>query len=116
MHINRWIFFIPTVAQCNSSQLSFSVMGNASEFRRAVRLVVDTVHFDKSNTVQVFEANIRLLGSLLSAHLLMEDPNCPGLAPDWYLEDLLSLANNHAERLLPEFDKTDTGIPFPRVN
>ena len=29
------------------------VMGNASEFRRAVRLVVDTVHFDKSNTVQV---------------------------------------------------------------
>ena len=79
-------------------------MGNASEFRRAVRLVVDTVHFDKSNTVQVclflpiavfkwvfkvFEANIRLLGSLLSAHLLMEDPNFPGLAPDWYLEDLL---------------------------
>ena len=38
---------------------------------------------------QVFEANIRLLGSLLSAHLLMEDPNFPGLAPDWYLEDLL---------------------------
>ena len=28
-------------------------MGNVSEFRRAVRLVVDTVHFDKSNTVQV---------------------------------------------------------------
>ena len=39
--------------------------------------------------LQVFEANIRLLGSLLSAHLLMEDPNFPGLAPDWYLEDLL---------------------------
>ena len=38
---------------------------------------------------KVFEANIRLLGSLLSAHLLMEDPNFPGLAPDWYLEDLL---------------------------
>ena len=32
---------------------SILVMGNASEFRRAVRLVVDTVHFDKSNTVQV---------------------------------------------------------------
>ena len=28
-------------------------MGNVSEFRKAVRLVVDTVHFDKSNTVQV---------------------------------------------------------------
>jgi len=95
---------------------TLAVMGNVSEFRRAVRLVVDTVHFDKSNTVQVFEANIRLLGSLLSAHLLMEDPNFPGLAPDWYLEDLLSLAHDLAERLLPAFDKTDTGIPFPRVN
>jgi hypothetical protein len=30
-----------------------ALMGNTSEFRRAVRLVVDTVHFDKSNTVQV---------------------------------------------------------------
>jgi hypothetical protein len=34
---------------------------------------------------QVFEANIRLLGGLLSAHLLMEDSNFPGLSPDWYL-------------------------------
>ena len=30
-----------------------AVMGNTSEFHKAVRLVVDTVHFDKSNTVQV---------------------------------------------------------------
>ena len=27
-----------------------------------------------------------------------------------------SLAHDLAERLLPAFDKTDTGIPFPRVN
>ena len=33
----------------------------------------DHVSFDKSNTVQIFEANIRVLGGLLSAHLLMED-------------------------------------------
>ena len=26
------------------------------------------------------------------------------------------LAHDLAERLLPAFDKTDTGIPFPRVN
>jgi hypothetical protein len=38
-----------------------------------------------SCVVQVFEANIRLLGGLLSAHLLMEDSNFPGLSPDWYL-------------------------------
>ena len=53
---------------------TLAIMGNASEFRRAVQLVVDHVNFDKPNTVQVFEANIRVLGGLLSAHLLMEDP------------------------------------------
>ena len=40
-----------------------AVMGNTSEFRRAVRLVVDTVHFDKSNTVQVGE--IHCMSALL---------------------------------------------------
>ena len=93
--------------------------GNVSEFRKAVRLVVDKVNFDKSNVVQViifalpclhhlinifmelflssylcvllafvqvFEANIRLLGGLLSAHLLMEDEDKTfgDLTPDWY--------------------------------
>lgn len=35
------------------------VLGNVSEFHRAVKLVIDTVSFDKDSTVQVFEANIR---------------------------------------------------------
>ena len=30
-----------------------AVMGNTTEFQRAVKLVIDTVHFDKSNVVQV---------------------------------------------------------------
>lgn len=96
---------------------TLAVMGNKSEFKRAVKLVVDTVHFDKSNVVQVFEANIRLLGGLISAHLLMEDNSLfPDLTPDWYLDDLLSLAHDLADRLLPAFDSTSTGIPLPRVN
>lgn len=93
-----------------------AIMGNVTEFQRAVKLVIDNVHFDKSNVVQVFEVTIRMLGGLLSSHLLMEDPNFPELAPDWYMDDLLSLAHDLAERLLPAFDKTDTGIPLPRVN
>ena len=40
----------------------------------------------------------------------------PGLSPDWYMDDLLSLAHDLADRLLPAFDKTETGIPLPRVN
>jgi len=96
---------------------TLAIIGNSSEFKRAVKLVVDTVHFDKSNVVQVFEANIRLLGGLLSAHLLTENSSLfPDLAPDWYMDDLLSLAHDLAERLLPAFDKTVTGIPHPRVD
>jgi len=93
-----------------------AIMGNVTEFQRAVQLVVETVNFDKSNVVQVFEVTIRMLGGLLSSHLLMKDPNFPGLAPDWYMDDLLSLAHDLALRLLPAFEKTDTGIPLPRVN
>ena len=51
-----------------------AIMGNKSEFQKAVKLVVETVDFEKSNVVQVFEATIRMLGGLLSSHLLMEDP------------------------------------------
>ena len=93
-----------------------AIMSNKTEFQRAVKLVVDNVNFDKSNVVQVFEVTIRVLGGLLSSHLLMSDPRFPGLSPDWYMDDLLSLAHDLAERLLPAFDKTETGIPLPRVN
>ena len=34
-------------------------MGNSEEFKKAVQLIIDNVNFDKSNTVQVFEATIR---------------------------------------------------------
>ena len=93
-----------------------AIMGNVTEFQKAVKLVVDNLNFDKSNVVQVFEVTIRMLGGLLSSHLLMSDPNFPDLVPDWYMDDLLSLAHDLAERLLPAFDKTETGIPLPRVN
>jgi len=93
-----------------------AIIGNGTEFQRAVKYIVDLVDFDKPNVVQVFEVSIRLLGGLLSAHLLIEDKNFPGLAPDWYLDDLLSLAHDLADRLLPAFEQTETGLPFPRVN
>ena len=38
---------------------TLAVLGNATEFRRAVELVVANVSFDKDNVVQVFEVNIR---------------------------------------------------------
>uniref|UniRef100_A0AAQ6ICW1 alpha-1,2-Mannosidase n=1 Tax=Anabas testudineus TaxID=64144 RepID=A0AAQ6ICW1_ANATE len=94
------------------------VLGNVTEFQRAVKLVIDTVSFDKDSTVQVFEANIRILGSLISAHILLTDPKHPfgNVGFEGYDNELLHLAHDLAVRLLPAFENTSTGIPYPRVN
>ncbi|KAI1234584.1 hypothetical protein IHE44_0003644 [Lamprotornis superbus] len=94
------------------------VMGNSSEFQKAVKLVIDTVSFDKDSTVQVFEATIRVLGSLLSAHIIITDTKQPfgDMTIKDYDNELLHLAHDLAVRLLPAFENTKTGIPYPRVN
>lgn len=38
---------------------TLAVMGNISEFKRAVHLVMEHVRFDRNSTIQVFEATIR---------------------------------------------------------
>lgn len=60
----------------------------------------------------------RILGSLLSTHLIITDQEQPfgDLKPTDYNNELLMLANDIATRLLPAFENTATGIPFPRVN
>jgi hypothetical protein len=52
------------------------VLGNRTEFRRAVLLVARALPqgFDIDENVSVFESTIRLLGGLLSAHQLATDP------------------------------------------
>ena len=91
--------------------------------------------FDLDSKVQVFETVIRGVGGLLSAHLFATgdlpitgyDPKSSaeiddfGDTPVKWSEDftydgqLLRLAHDLAERLLPAFS-TSTGIPYPRVN
>uniref|UniRef100_A0A3B3WX79 alpha-1,2-Mannosidase n=1 Tax=Poecilia mexicana TaxID=48701 RepID=A0A3B3WX79_9TELE len=85
------------------------VLGNVSEFQRAVKLVIDTVSFDKDSTVQVFEANIRY------KRYLRNHPFGEVGFRD-YDNELLHLAHDLAVRLLPAFENTSTGIPYPRVN
>jgi hypothetical protein len=60
----------------------------------------------------------RVLGALISAHLLIMDPEQPfgNLHPSWYDGELLQLAHDLASRLLPAFEESSTGIPYPRVN
>ena len=59
----------------------------------------------------------RVLGSLLSAHLLITDDDQPfgPISPPGYSNELLEMAHDLAARLLPAFENTTTGIPHPRV-
>lgn len=126
------------------------VMGNFTEFKRAVQLVIKNVSFDSDSIIQVFEvilafrnsqkfdhfhppsktdflqATIRVIGGLLSAHLLLTDPrysppllqlveNTTETTPNWYHDELLYLARDLGLRLLPAFNST-SGIPYPRVH
>lgn len=97
---------------------TLAILGDVKEFRHAVQLVIENVNFDKNSTVQVFEANIRLLGALLSAHLLIEDKSQPfgNLEPEWYNGELLEMASDLASRFMPAFENSKTGLPHPRVN
>lgn len=72
------------------------------------------VSFDVNTKPQVFETTIRVLGGLLSAHLLASNPAQSFYLP-WYHDELLYMARDLGERLLPAF-KTQTGIPFARVS
>lgn len=97
---------------------SLVVFENKSEFHNAVRLVIENVSFERNVTVQVFEPTIRVIGSLLSAHLILTDET--RLLGDYYLSgydgELLTMAHDLAARLLPAFEGTATGLPYPRVN
>lgn len=64
--------------------------------------------------MNVFEADIRVLGGLLSAHLLSVDPNL-NLIED-YDDQLLLLAKDLGARLLNAFLQSPTGLPYAWVN
>ena len=49
---------------------TLAVMGNYSEFQRVVDIITANANFDANINVSVFETNIRIIGGLLSAHLL----------------------------------------------
>ncbi|XP_054157935.1 ER degradation-enhancing alpha-mannosidase-like protein 3 [Oppia nitens] len=94
---------------------SLVIFGNYSEFEVSVKRVVRDVHFDTDVVVSVFETNIRMVGGLISAHILAELLNQKYQLMAWYSGQLLELAKDLGYRLLPAFNTT-TGIPHPRIN
>lgn len=74
------------------------------EFQAGVDWVKANLDFDVDGDIQVFEANIRLVGGLLSAHLCSGDPV------------LLARAKDLADRLMKAFDASPHGLPYRYVN
>eukprot|EP00249_Psilotum_nudum_P018218 c26697_g1_i1 orf=127-2067(+) len=91
-----------------------ALLGDRPRFSEAVHWVGKNLRFDKNKTVSVFETNIRILGGLLSAHLIASDAST-GMQMDGYDDELLHLAEDLGRRLLPAFE-TPTGIPYGSVN
>ncbi|ENN80946.1 hypothetical protein YQE_02651, partial [Dendroctonus ponderosae] len=91
------------------------ILNDMGEFEHAVKLIIKDVNFDNDVVVSVFETNIRVLGGLLSAHILADYlQQRDGIMP-WYEGELLNMAKDIGFRLLPAFNTT-TGIPYSRIN
>ncbi|XP_044254024.1 ER degradation-enhancing alpha-mannosidase-like protein 2 [Tribolium madens] len=94
---------------------TLAIMGNHSEFQRVVQILTAKPDFDANINVSVFETNIRIVGGLLSAHLLSHRAGVK-LEPGWPCNGpLLRLAEDVAKRLIVAFD-TKTGMPYGTIN
>ncbi|EFN76663.1 ER degradation-enhancing alpha-mannosidase-like protein 2 [Harpegnathos saltator] len=94
---------------------TLAVMGNFTEFRRVAEIISARANFEANINVSVFETNIRVIGGLLSAHLLSRKAGVK-LEPGWPCNGpLLRLAEDMAKRLIAAFD-TPTGMPYGTVN
>ena len=98
------------------------VLGNKTEFARVAKYLSKNLDFDYDMNVSVFESNIRIVGGLISAHLLAGTQvpkymlNDEILPESWPCEGkLLDLAITLADKILPAFD-TKTGMPYGTVN
>ncbi|PIN26416.1 Glycosyl hydrolase, family 47 [Handroanthus impetiginosus] len=93
---------------------SLVVLGNSTEFEKAVLWLSENLIFDVDARISLFECNIRVLGGLVSAHILATD-STNRLTKGTYNNQLLVLAEKLGQRFLPAFD-TPTGLPYAWIN
>lgn len=93
---------------------SLVILGNNTEFEKAVFWLSENLRFDVDARINLFECNIRVLGGLVSAHILATD-STDRLVQGSYKNQLLFLAKDLGERFLPAFD-TPTGLPYAWIN
>ena len=78
---------------------TLAVLGDAAEFASSVEWLHANLTFDQDVRVNVFECNIRILGGLLSAHLLASDASL-GLAPHYKARKVLIARDDAATPFL----------------
>ncbi|KAK4437165.1 Alpha-mannosidase I MNS5 [Sesamum alatum] len=93
---------------------SLAILGNHTEFEKAVLWLSENLSFDVDARINLFECNIRVLGGLVSAHILATD-STNRLTKGTYKNQLLVLAKELGQRFLPAFD-TPTGLPYAWIN
>ncbi|KAF0932597.1 hypothetical protein E2562_010473 [Oryza meyeriana var. granulata] len=93
---------------------SLVVLGNLTEFERGVLWLSENLTFDVDARINLFECNIRLLGGLISGHILAKEYSSH-LKDRLYQDQLLHLAENLGSRFLPAFE-TPTGLPYAWIN
>ncbi|KAJ2842554.1 hypothetical protein IWW36_005864, partial [Coemansia brasiliensis] len=100
---------------------TLAVLGDREGFANAIEKTLQYLtDFDIDSHVQVFEVTIRMLGGLISAHIIATDEtDVLGMRLDTngtYNGELLHLARDLAYRLLPAFEASPTGVPYARTN
>lgn len=80
------------------------VMGLDDEVALSMDWIEKNLDFDIDAEFHVFEAIIRLVGGLLAGHLTTGSPR------------MLDLCRDLADRLLPAFTDSPTGMPYSRIN
>ena len=96
---------------------TLALFSNKSEFSKQVEWICSEIkNFDKDVNISVFETNIRVLGGLLSSHMLAMDRELDLMDGKEYSGCLLNLAQDLGDRLFKAFEESKTGIPFGTVN
>ncbi len=81
------------------------VMGLDNDLRLCLDWIYANLDFNIDvDNFNIFEGIIRLVGGLLAGYLAVQDPR------------LLRLAQDLADRVLPAFTKSPTGIPYSGIN
>lgn len=94
---------------------TLAVLGNKTEFARVVDIIDSNLDLDSDVNVSVFETNIRVLGGLLSGHLMYREMDMK-LPANWPCDGpLLRKAKILGDKLMEAFD-TPTGMPYGTIN